>query len=207
VKDKENGTDPKEFTDDFYAGRTAAGIPMAESWYDTEIRVDAPADLMVNVTGECVSDATRGGRRLTTWKSDHPVRIWNLVAGRWKEKKGDGVVIDYDPQHPYNVDEMMTAPRGRAALVRRVVSPPTRGRRCVFPSSPVSAGYAQGSSGNITFSEAIGFLTRSTKDAKAAFWVAAHESAHQWWPNMAMSGYGPGGDVLSEGMAHFSTIC
>ncbi len=36
--------------------------------------------------------------------------------------------------------------------------------------------------------------------------MTAHESAHQWWPNMAMSGEGPGGDVLSEGMAHFSTI-
>ncbi|MGH7741593.1 MAG: hypothetical protein ACRENS_06170, partial [Candidatus Eiseniibacteriota bacterium] len=28
----------------------------------------------------------------------------------------------------------------------------------------------------------------------------------QWWPNIAMAGAGPGGDVLSEGMAHFSTI-
>jgi ABC-2 type transport system permease protein len=205
VKDKENGTDPKEFTDDFYVGKTAPGIPMADCWYDTNIRVDAPADLMVNATGECVSDVTRGGRRLTTWKSDHPVRIWNLVAGRWKEKKGDGVVIDYDPHHPYNVDEMMKALEGARRWYGEWFAPyPWKTLR--LSEFAGLAGYAQGSPGNITFSEAIGFLTRSTKDAKAAFWVAAHESAHQWWPNMALAGYGPGGDVLSEGMAHFSTI-
>jgi len=66
--------------------------------------------------------------------------------------------------------------------------------------------YAQAPPGNITFSENIGFLTRSRPDANAAFWIAAHESAHMWWPNIAMTAEGPGTEVLSEGMAHFSTI-
>ena len=35
--------------------------------------------------------------------------------------------------------------------------------------------------------------------------VTAHESAHQWWGNMLTPGKGPGGNLLSEGMAHFST--
>jgi ABC-2 type transport system permease protein len=35
--------------------------------------------------------------------------------------------------------------------------------------------------------------------------VTAHESAHQWWGNLLTPGEGPGGDLLSEGMAHFST--
>jgi ABC-2 type transport system permease protein len=46
---------------------------------------------------------------------------------------------------------------------------------------------------------------RNTK-ARAAFMVTAHESAHQWWGNILEPGEGPGGDILSEGMAHFSTI-
>ena len=36
--------------------------------------------------------------------------------------------------------------------------------------------------------------------------VTAHEAAHQWWGNLLVPGKGPGGDILSEGMAHFSTI-
>jgi hypothetical protein len=35
--------------------------------------------------------------------------------------------------------------------------------------------------------------------------VTAHESAHQWWGNLLTPGKGPGGNILSEGMAHFST--
>jgi hypothetical protein len=66
--------------------------------------------------------------------------------------------------------------------------------------------YAQAPAGNISFSENIGFLTRSKPEANAAFWIAAHEAAHMWWPNMAMTADGPGANVLSEGMAHFSTL-
>ena len=39
----------------------------------------------------------------------------------------------------------------------------------------------------------------------AVFLVTAHESAHQWWGNLLTPGKGPGGNLLSEGMSHFST--
>jgi hypothetical protein len=66
--------------------------------------------------------------------------------------------------------------------------------------------YAQGFPTNITFSEGIGFLTKSDPRANAAFMVTAHEAAHQWWGNILLPGNGPGGNILSEGMAHFSTL-
>ena len=71
---------------------------------------------------------------------------------------------------------------------------------------PYYAGYAQGFPTNISFSEEIGFLTESVDHANAAFFVTAHESAHQWWGNILMPGDGPGGNLLSEGTANFSTI-
>ncbi len=70
---------------------------------------------------------------------------------------------------------------------------------------PALATYAQGFPTNITFSEGIGFLTKSDPKTNLAFLVTAHESAHQWWGNMLQPGKGPSGDILSEGMAHFST--
>ena len=205
VREDENRADPREFADDFYAGTTRAGIPMAENWFDTHITVDAPPDLQVNATGEKTGDRMVGSMRRTTWESDAPVRIFNVVLGRWKVRKGEGVELAYDARHEYNVDEMMQALEGSRRWYSEWFAP--------FPWKTLRlsefagyAGYAQGSPGNITFSEAIGFLTRSKPEANAAFWVTAHEAAHQWWPNMAMAGAGPGGDVLSEGMAHFSTI-
>ena len=71
---------------------------------------------------------------------------------------------------------------------------------------PAYAGYAQGFPTNITFSEGIGFLTKSDPRSHAAFAVVAHEAAHQWWANILTPGHGPGGNMLSEGMSHYATI-
>jgi ABC-2 type transport system permease protein len=71
---------------------------------------------------------------------------------------------------------------------------------------PGLAGYAQGFGTNITFSENIGFLTRNDSKNNATFLVTAHEAAHQWWGNIVTPANGPGGDFLSEAMAHFSTM-
>ena len=205
VEEDKNQADPREYPDDYYKGETPAGMAMAESWFDTRIRVSIPAGYQVNATGVCVKAETNDGRSLTEWRSDHPVRIFNLVAGHWKEKRGDGAVVYYDPHHPYNVDEMLEALEGARRWYGAWFAPyPWRDLR--LTEFAAMDRYAQGSPGNITFSEGIGFLTRSKPEANAAFWITAHEAAHQWWPNLAMSGRGPGGDVLSEGMAHFSTI-
>ena len=205
VREDENRADPREYADDFHAGTTRAGLPMAESWFNTRITVDAPADLQVNATGEMTHEEKRGAMRRTTWVSDAPVRIFNVVLGKWKVRKGQGVELAYDPRHEYNVDEMMEALEGSRRWYSEWFAPlPWKTLR--LSEFAGFSSYAQGSPGNITFSEAIGFLTRSKPEASAAFWVTAHEAAHQWWPNLAMVGAGPGGDVLSEGMAHFSTI-
>jgi aminopeptidase N len=68
------------------------------------------------------------------------------------------------------------------------------------------AGYAQGFGTNITFSEMIGFLTKNDAKTDATFLVTAHEAAHQWWGNILTPANGPGGDFLSEGTSHFSTL-
>ena len=71
---------------------------------------------------------------------------------------------------------------------------------------PNIASYAQGFPTNITFSEGIGFLSESSPEVHVAFEITGHEAAHQWWGNILTPGKGPGGNILSEGTAHFSTI-
>ena len=204
IEEDKNKSDPREWADNWWLGETRAGLPMADRWYDVHMRVDVPADLQVNATGEKVGETEKGGRRVSEWRTDHPVRIFNLVAGHWSVRTRDGVAVYYDPRHPYNVDEMLDALAGARRWYGEWFAPyPWKTLRLSeFAGWPT---YAQAPPGNITFSENIGFLTRSKPDANAAFWIAAHESAHMWWPNIAMSAEGPGTAVLSEGMAHFST--
>ena len=205
VEQDKNNSDPREWPDDWWKGVTPAGIPCAERWYDVHMRVDVPAGLEVNATGERVSEVRKNGRTVTEWRTDRPVRIFNLVAGRWLVRRRPGVAVYYDRHHPYNVDEMLDALEGARRWYGEWFAPyPWKTLRLSeFAGWPT---YAQAPAGNITFSENIGFLSRSKPEGDAPFWIAAHESAHQWWPNLAMTGNGPGCEVLSEGMAHFSTL-
>ncbi len=74
-----------------------------------------------------------------------------------------------------------------------------------FPNLTSSIG-GVGMATNITFSENAGFLCRNDLRTHAAFMVTAHEAAHQWWGSILTPGYGPGGVLLAEGTAHFSTM-
>ena len=203
-KDK-NETDPRVYPADYWKQELPGALPMFEGWFPVAIRVTSPAAYQHNATGVLASETVKDGRRVTDWKSDAPVRAFNVVLGKWKVKRRDGVAVFYDERHAYNVDEMLDALAGARRWFGEWFAPyPWKELR--LSEFAGMATYAQGPPTNITFSENIGFLTKSEPKANSAFWVTAHESAHQWWPCMAMPGDGPGGEALSEGMAHFSTI-
>jgi hypothetical protein len=136
---------------------------------------------------------------------DHPVKLLNVVCGKWSEKRGNGTTIYYNPAHTYNVAEMSST----LDAARKWYSEwflPYPWRELKLSEFPALAGYAQGFGTNITFSENIGFLTKNDDKTNATFLVTAHEAAHQWWGNILTPANGPGGDFLSEGMSHFSTL-
>jgi hypothetical protein len=202
--DKDNRFDSREYPDDFHQGITPPAFGAAGGM-TTRIAIRGPADYRYNSVGTQVRDEVQGGTRTTEWRSDHPVKFFNVVAGRWQEKRGNGTVIYYHPTHAYNIEEMSEA----IDASRRWFSEwfmPFPWQELKLSEFPALAFYAQGFPTNITFSEGIGFLTKSDPRANAAFMVTAHEAAHQWWGNILLPGQGPGGDILSEGMAHFSTI-
>ena len=200
-----NKAEKKIFPDDFYVGQTHAGLSMAEHYFPTRIRVSGPAEYTYNATGILKSDVVANGRRTSLWESDHPVRIFNVCAGRWKQKHAEGVTVYYDAHHPYNVDEMLnTLVQARRWYSKWYCEYPWRDLR--LSEFPALADYAQGSPTNITFAEGIGFLTKSEPKGDAAFWITAHEAAHQWWGNIVMPAEGPGCEIMSEGMAHLSTM-
>jgi len=202
--DEDNDSDAKVYSDDFYEGITessfGSNLPCT-----TRVRVRAPQEYTINSVGTLVTDEVADGVRTVVWESDHPVNFFNVVAGRWAVRKGEGTAIYYHPAHTYNIDEMI----GCLDAARRWYSEwfrPYPWKELKLSQFPGLASYAQGFPTNITFSESIGFLTKSDPRAEAAFLVTAHEAAHQWWGNILSPGKGPGGDILSEGMSHFSTI-
>jgi ABC-type transport system involved in multi-copper enzyme maturation permease subunit len=203
-KEDENDYEARDYPPDFYQGKTDAGFGLNRS-FTTHIRLTGPAEYTWNSVGARTSDTVAKGLRTTVWESDRPVRFFNVVAGRWQERRGKGTVIYYHPEHPYNIDEISAA----LDAARQWYSAwfhPFPWHELKLSEFPNLARYAQGFPTNITFSEGIGFLTKSEVKTDAVFVVTAHESAHQWWGNLLTPGKGPGGNILSEGMAHFSTL-
>ena len=203
--DEENRYDTREYPDDFFEGETEPALGWGGKPFTTKIRITVPEEYTANSVGRLVSEEVREGRRTVVWESDHPVRLFNIVAGRYAVKEGRGTAIYYHPEHDYNVEEMSAALDAARTHYSEWFHP--------FPwetlklsEFPAFAGYAQGFPTNITFSEGIGFLTKSDPRSHAAFAVVAHEAAHQWWANILTPGRGPGGNMLSEGMSHYATI-
>lgn len=201
---KENKAEPRQYPRDYWKGITRAGYG-ATAWFPARVSITGPADYTLNSDGICTGDTVEDGWRTQVWETDHPVKLLNVVCGRWKEKDGRGTRVFYSAVHPYNVDEMSAT----LDAARRWYSEwflPYPWRELKLSEFPALAGYAQGFGTNITFSENIGFLTKNDEKTDATFLVTAHESAHQWWGNILTPANGPGAEFLSEGMAHFSTL-
>jgi ABC-type Na+ efflux pump permease subunit len=201
---KDNKTEPKRRPRDYWRGVTRAGYG-ATSWFPARITVTGPAAYTLNSDGVCVSNSVRDGWRTQVWQTDHPAKMLNIVCGRWDRKDGVGTTIYYYPGHKYNIDEM-SATLDAARRWYSVWFLPYPWKELKLSEFPALAGYAQGFGTNITFSENIGFLTRNDTKTNATFLVTAHEAAHQWWGNILTPADGPGGDFLSEGTSHFSTM-
>lgn len=202
--DKDNRFEPRQYPDDWYVGTTPSlfggELPMT-----VRTRITVPEDYVANGVGELVSDSVADGRRTSTWVTDEPVMAFNIVAGRYTVRRGEGTALYYHPAHTYNVDEMLEAMNSARRWYGEWFGT-YPWKLLKVTEFPALAGYAQGFPTNISFSEGIGFLTKSDPRTHLAFMVTAHEIAHQWWGNMLQPGRGPGANLLSEGMSHFATI-
>ena len=201
--DEDNTYEPRDYPEDYWTGTTAPLFGSAKPMTVTT-RLDVPEAFIANGVGERVSEVVRNGRRHVVFRTDEPVMAFNVVMGRWKVRRGEGTALFYHPAHTYNVQEMGAAmDASRKYYSQWFGAFPWKELR--LSEFPALATYAQGFPTNITFSENIGFLTRSEPKTNLALLVTAHEIAHQWWGNMLQPGTGPGANILSEGMAHFST--
>ena len=204
VEEEKNKYETKVYPDDFYVGKTDPAFGSGSA-FTAKVTITGPAEFGYNSVGVLESDTVKDGRRTCVWTTDTKVRFLNVVAGKWAVRRGNGVAVYYHPEHTYNLDEIVAALEGARTWYSQWFRE-FPWKELKLSEFPALSGYAQGFATDITFSESIGFLTRQEKSGNAPFTVTAHEAAHQWWGNMLLPGKGPGGDLLSEGMAHFSTI-
>ncbi|MGE3822020.1 MAG: M1 family metallopeptidase, partial [Isosphaeraceae bacterium] len=202
--DDDNRYESKEYPDDHFKGQTEAAFGPRRP-FRTKITISGPDRLTYNSVGALTNETVENGRRVVVWESDQPVNFYNVVAGNWEVSRGEGTAVFYHKAHPYNVAAMVEALDAARTHYSEWFRP-YPWKELKLSEFPALASYAQGFPTDVTFSESIGFLTDDDPEASAAFTITAHEAAHQWWGNMIMPGKGPGGNLLSEGTSHFSTM-
>ena len=198
--------DPPEYRDDFHEGRTEPVTLWAGPGFTVRTRITIPEEYTGLGVGELVSDESSGGRRTVVWETGHPVAMFNVAAGRYAVREGEGTAIYHHPEHDYNIEEMALALDAARRYYAEWFHP--------FPWSvlklseyPGYVGGAQGFPTNIVISESAGFLDRSEPGSRGPFAIVAHEAAHNWWGALLTPGEGPGGDaLLSEGMAEYAAM-
>lgn len=90
--------------------------------------------------------------------------------------------IYYHKEHDYNIERMMTAMKASLDYYSKNFSP-YQYEQLRIMEFPRYAKFAQSFPGTIPFSESIGFVLDidDEQDVDMAFYVTAHEIAHQWF--------------------------
>jgi hypothetical protein len=102
---KDNKTDARVYPRDYWRGVTRASYG-ATAWFPARVTLTGPEAYTLNSVGVCTSNTVAHGWRTQVWETEHPVKIINIVGGRWDVKQGNGTTIYHHAGHPYNIDEM-----------------------------------------------------------------------------------------------------
>lgn len=147
--------------------------------------------------------------------STHILDFFAYLSGHYQVKKetyhgpnGDvALEVYYDSHHPYDVDDMLASSRAGLDYYQRVYSPYQFRQYRIF-EFPRYRTFAQSFPNTVPFSEGIGFITRVVKptDIDFAYFVTAHELAHQWWAHQLIGADVEGSNMMSESLAEYSAL-
>jgi ABC-type transport system involved in multi-copper enzyme maturation permease subunit len=179
----------------------------------TDVTVTTDADQTLVATGARVSDTVVDGRRTARFVSPIPsINFITIQSARYSVKTADsgGVKLEvyYHPEHPRNVDRMLSAMDASLDYYRTNFGPyPYPYARIV--ERPAYGGGANSAAGTIGYSELVGFIMdpdEPTTGVDFLSYLTAHELAHQYWFHQLMPADMEGAELLTEGLAQYSAL-
>jgi len=185
-----------------------------------EIIIGTAMDQTAIAPGVLLKQWEEGNRWYFQYKMNQPmIDFYSIVSARYEVKedrwlsKTDAtshpvdLEIYYHADHHYNIDRMMTSMKASLDYYSANFSP-YQYEQIRIMEFPRYAQFAQSFPGTVPFSEAIGFVLDidDEKDVDMAFYVTAHELAHQWFGMQVEAANVQGRHLILETLSQYAAI-
>lgn len=185
-----------------------------------EIIIGTEAPQTALTSGDLTAKWNKGGRNYFHYKTNQRIiHFYPIVSAHYEVMSAtcipsgnppDDVVdlaIYYQKGHEYNLNRMMESMKMSLDYYSRHFSPyPYKYLR--IAEFPRYRTFAQSLPGIIPFSEAIGFVMDidDEKEVDMAFFITAHEVAHQWWGMQLEAANVQGQNMILETLAQYAAM-
>jgi ABC-2 type transport system permease protein len=182
-----------------------------------EAVVSTELDQIAVAPGYIQKEWEENGRKYYHYKMDGEMDLFfNLSSARyavlrdkWKNSIGKEVNIEifHHPTHTYNLDRYVKSIKASLNYFEKNFRPYQYKQMRVL-EFPRYAGFAQSFPNTVPYAESFGWVAdfSDIDDTDYAFYVTAHEVAHQWWGHQVTPSATRGANQISESMAQYSAM-
>ena len=187
-----------------------------------EMIIGTAADQTAIAPGNLINSWKKENRAYFHYKMDAPmINFYSVVSARYEvakdswtpaadslgPKKPVGLEIYYHKGHDYNTKRMFNSMKKSFAYYSENFSP-YQYQQMRIMEFPRYKSFAQSFPSTVPFSEAIGFVLDidDAKDVDMAFYVTAHELAHQWWGLQVVASNVKGRLFILETLSQYSAL-
>ncbi|MEO1338707.1 MAG: M1 family aminopeptidase, partial [Myxococcota bacterium] len=181
-------------------------------WVTFTTTVSTVVDQIAIAPGYLAREWEADGRRYFRYEMDRPIQnFFSFQSADYKvlEEEWNGIKLQvfYHEAHTFNVDRIMTAMRESLDYFSQAFSP-FQYRQMRILEFPAYASFAQSFANTVPFSESIGYVLdlRDAKSFDVAYYVTAHEVAHQWWGHQIVPSAVQGGTMVVETFAQYGAL-
>ncbi len=185
-----------------------------------EIVMSTDVDQIAIAPGYLQREWVEDGRKYFHYKMDVPMEpFFNMVSAKYEVMRDKMTVemdsssqeidleIYYHDGHEYNLESMMKSMKKSFNYFANAFSP-YQYRQMRILEFPRYSTFAQSFANTVPFSEGIGFVLKidDEDDVDVAYYVTAHELAHQWWGHQIIGANVQGSTMLIETLAQYSAL-
>lgn len=179
---------------------------------DFEATISTSSNQFAIAPGYLQSEKVVEGRKVYHYKMDAPiVNFYSFMsaelANKKEQYKGIDIEVYYHENHVMNVDRMIESVKDSIDYFTENFGPYQHKQMRII-EFPGYRSFAQSFANTVPYSENIGFISdlRDPENIDPAYYVTAHEVAHQWWGHQVGAANVQGSAIISETLSQYSAL-